>query len=81
MGRNHIDLYWPSFAGLDLIITAVCVIGTFDNWKERIFPFFSKVIDKPSNLVEVNSRTEQINTIKVQQSPSYETNVQNAINK
>ena len=44
--RNKIFLYWPNFAGLDLIITAVCVVGTFKNWKERLFPFCSKVVVK-----------------------------------
>ena len=53
--RNKIFLYWPSFAGLDLIITAVCVVGTFDNWKERLFPFRSKVVERLPNFLERRS--------------------------
>ena len=40
--NDQLYMYWPNFAGLDLVITALCVIGTFANWKERIFPFSSK---------------------------------------
>ena len=37
---NHVYLYWPNFAGLDLILNSLCVIGTFGNWRMRLFPFF-----------------------------------------
>jgi len=53
--RNKIFLYWPNFAGLDLIITAVCVVGTFDNWKKRLFPICSKVVEQLPNFSERNS--------------------------
>ena len=49
--KKHVYLYWPNFAGLDLIITAVCVIGTFSNWKQRIFPF-RKTVEKRANISE-----------------------------
>ena len=53
--KNHIYLYWPNFAGLDVIITAVCVIGTFGNWHERLFPFCSKETEKPPSFVVLDS--------------------------
>ena len=46
---NHVYLYWPNLCGLDLIITAVCVIGTFSNWQQRLFPFFKKAEEQDSD--------------------------------
>ena len=51
---NHVYLYWPNLCGLDLIITAVCVIGTFSNWRQRLFPFFKKAEQQDSD-VEVQT--------------------------
>lgn len=46
INNNHFYLYWPNFAGLDLILTALCVIGTFGNWRMRLFPFRTNLIKK-----------------------------------
>ena len=53
--KKHIYLYWPNFAGLDVIITAVCVIGTFGNWHERLFPFCSKETEKRPKFIVIDS--------------------------
>ena len=53
--RNHVYLYWPNFAGLDLIITTVCVIGTFGNWQKRLFPFCSNEVERRPSIVDLNT--------------------------
>ena len=58
--NDHVYLYWPNFAGLDLIITALCVIGTFANWRERIFPFGSNGEDESVAERSAMTRDENI---------------------
>ena len=58
--------YWPNFAALDLIITAVCVVGTFSNWKQRLFPFCGTAEDHEA----VGNGSAEITASKMYRAPT-----------
>ena len=39
VASHRVNLFLPNLAELDLVVTAVCVTGTFSNWRERLCPF------------------------------------------
>ena len=52
---NRVRLYLLNFAELDLIITSVCLTGTFSNWKQRLCPFRLKIVELEANGGEKSS--------------------------